>query len=70
MWNYQGYGPLYGRGNDLWITDKCNNNNNSGYGSGQSYNCNGEDYGATAEMLNNFSQCYSSISEYEVFTIN
>ena len=70
MWNYQGYGPLYGRGNDLWITDKCNNNNTSGYGSGQSYNCNGSDYGATGEMLNNFSQCYSSISEYEVFKIN
>ena len=70
MWNYEGYGPLYGRGNDLWITDKCNKNISSGYGSGRSYNCTGRDYGATREMLNNYSQCYSIIGEYEVFKIN
>ena len=69
MWNYEGYGPLYGRGNDLWITNRCHENNNSGYGSGQSFNCKGQDYGAKEEMLNQHRQCYCIIREYEVFKI-
>ena len=69
MWNYQGYGPLYGRGNDLWITDKCNKNKDSGYGSSQSFVCKGRDFGATEEMMNQYQQCYGVIDEYEVFSI-
>tara|TARA_B110001454_G_C12710780_1_gene430649 strand:+ start:217 stop:963 length:747 start_codon:yes stop_codon:yes gene_type:complete len=69
MWNYEGYGPLYGKGNDLWITNKCNENKSSGYGSGQSFNCTGKDYGAKDKMLNTYNQCYCVIREYEVFKI-
>jgi len=69
MWNYEGYGPLYGKGNDLWITNKCNENKNSGYGSGQTFKCKGQDYGAKEEMLNLHNQCYCVIREYEVLKI-
>lgn len=70
MWNYPGYGPLYGRGNDVWVTDKCDDDGKqSGYGSGQSFACKGKAFGATDRMLNGYEQCYCNVVEYEVFSV-
>merc|ERR1712013_518442 len=70
LWNYQGYGPLFGRGNDVWITDKCNESRDSGYGSAQSFKCTGTEFGASDEMVNQYGQCYCTVDEYEVFSVN
>ena len=56
-----GYGPIFGGGHDFCINDSCNSNN-SGDGSGHSYETNGKKYVLAGS--NNF-----LVRDYEVFQL-
>jgi len=67
-----GYGPTYGAGCDLYIADKCNQNNNSFAYFPTSYNC-GSKYQQNQQSYTLFSGATNGynfrVIEYEVFEV-
>jgi hypothetical protein len=73
-YNQAGYGPTFGGGHDLYISDNAHANNNAAYCNfGHSYNLNGK-YQAGAASYAAFSgsttgQFYCKFKEWEVFEV-
>jgi hypothetical protein len=71
--NYSSYGPTFGGGNDLYISDLCNNNNNSYANFPTSYNTKDLKYKNSQNSYRSFSGatygCNFRVIEYEVFRV-
>lgn len=63
VFNNINYGPCFGRGNDLFITDCCNADNTSTTRLGMTY------LGADANPLTLFGESAFTVAEYEVFGV-
>ena len=68
LWNYEGYGPIFGSGNDIWISDACN--------CGQSNGVNPDLFDFDPDKLcggksvyNDCQRHWCVIKEYEVFEV-
>ena len=68
LWNYEGYGPIFGSGNDIWISDACNY--------GQSNGVNPDTFDFDSDILcggksvyNDCKRHWCVVKEYEVFSV-
>ena len=69
---HTGYGPIFGGGHDMYISDGCNGNNNSGCSFPHSYDGNGKyekNQQAWTALTGSTNSNYFKVLEYEVYQV-
>ena len=69
---HTGYGPIFGGGHDMYISDGCNGNNNSGCNFPYSYDGNGKyekNQQAWTALTGSTNSNYFKVLEYEVYQV-
>ena len=71
IWSWRRYGPILGKGNDIWICNECNEKTGSGCALRDSCSFKFDAVKLTgAELDDRFKTCKFIVKEYEVFSIN